>query len=299
MSKSNPWQFIHDALDSVDKYYGIKIRDSIKYNAANEMINNLAEYGRSYLPEQVYAKCIDGKIRKGFLTDRLVIEMLAIRSKCPSKQMNEHLWETVLAKYGDPIYTYCFDSSTFHPEIMVSVGLYLMKHKCSRNIYNIILGNARLKEIKVEQAKLFDFYVKKEKSIEAKKDIFRQQFDESINVDSKYFAFDYATKIILEKGPKQRVLSKEELNSLKIISNEQDIAYCDLVYRVSIGMDTSEALRLGKEESEKYGFKSELSNQKADSQSGSYTLEGNNYNLMMYINYLASTEELEGIKIEE
>lgn len=299
MGKSSPWQFISEAFESIDKYYGIEIKRSIKDNATNEIINCLALYGRSLLPQQVYAKCVDGKIRQGGLTDRLVIEMLATRHKCRYKEMNTELWETVLAKYGDPIYTYCFDSKTFHSEIVTSVGLYLMKHKCSKNIYNIILDNVNLMNIKVEQARAFDFYIKKEKSIMSKKDMFRQQLGEDFKFDSNYFAWEYTNRILSEKGPKQKDLDDNTQRLLRKASQEEDVAFCDLQYRVAIGMDFKDALKLGKEESEKYGFKSELCSRIADSHGYSYSINGSNYNFIMYIKYLASTEELEDIKIEE
>lgn len=300
MGKNDPWKFIHEALNSIDKYYGIEIKDSIKRRASNDIINNLAEYGRITLPKQVYARCIDGKIRKGNITDRLVIEMLGIRSRCPSLEMNQDSWETLLANYGDPEYTYCFDSKTFHSDIPPAIGIYLMRHKCSKNIYNILLNNLVLTPPVAECEKVFKFFIKKEKSIMSKVDMFREQLEDTNERVDKRFAWNYANKIIRESGPKVVLeIDSDKKKELQIIADSNNIVFSDIVYRVSTGMSIEDAIAIGKSECEKYGFRYEVNDQILDYSSGRSSLNGLNYNIMMYIKYLAGTEELEGCNIEE
>lgn len=292
-NKKNPWQYIHDAIDSIEDYYGFNFRTGFSSRVSSDIVNELLEFCSHQLPHEIYARCIDGKIRKGKLTSRMAIDVIASRHVLNTKVMTDDAWKTILTK-TDNRYTYCFDKSTFHPEIMPDVGLYMMKHNLSYNIYRVVLNDVNLSETVGESAKVFDKYIKSEKSIQTKKDMFAQQmgFDER-DLRSDYFAWKYVKKLIMDNEPECEIaFDKEKLDAIKKLAYENDIVYTDLLHRMKLGIPQDKALRMCLDESEKYGFKYVENDIRVYGPSGSHTMRGTNYNLMMYIKYLASLEDL-------
>lgn len=296
-TKNNPWQYITKTIDSIEDYYGIQFREGFANRVVFDIVNELIEFSSHELPREIYAMCIDGKIRKGRLTSRVAVDMMATRPIIKSDKMTDELWKTMLTKTNIK-YTYCFDRNTFHPEIMPDVGLYMMKYNLSYNIYKIILNDTVLLDTTGESAKIFDKYIKSERSIEAKKDIFSQQMDfNEKELKSPYFAWIYVNKLIMDDEPEYTVeFNREQLDAARDLASKLDIVYTDLIHRLKIGMSQDEAIQIGLGESEKYGFKYIEKDIRVYGPSGSSTMHGTNYNLMMYIKYLASIEDLGGIE---
>ena len=296
--KPTPWKYIQDALDNIDKYYGIKLQDSFKHRLLNEVINEMVMSCRGYLPEEFYGVCEDGTIKLGRLTNDQAVEVFALRSTSTYSTMNKDKYQKLLLK-TNMRFTYCEDNNALYSNIHPVVSRYIMRHNLSHRIARICVGDISLQRTHIEGdiVALLDKYIKVEKNMIKKRHIFAEELGNNpALLNSEIFPLLYLSDLTMqEAGGKQEIYLGIDENCRRYvrICEEHNIPYNSFCFRVYKGISEEEALKMGIEENRKYGIICELESNNVYYTFRGYSLPRMNYNLIQYIRYLGEKEEKE------
>lgn len=206
--------------------------------------------------------------------------------KCQTKDKISNIrFEDCLYEFSDEL-SYCKESNKVYIGIDRDVTEYLDKHDCSDLIYRIASRTTAILPLDGEIIKIYDTFIKKEKSIRNKKDVLL--VNNNIQSRDTFWVLRYLEKIYIKETSIK--LTYSQLVILKSHAEEANIPLSELIYRyklnVSKGISTNEeyticlrdALNTCIDEAKKYGL----------------AWNDDNGNFIAYIKYLAKQEEIEG-----
>lgn len=269
--------FLNRIISEIESYYGVNFNTHNKESIVGKLFVEICK-GDLLLPYKFNLR-YKGEIVQGVLGNIRVLHLFSIRHMSSKETFNTEDWENCLVPYSD-MFTYCRDNETIYIGIDSLIADYLDKHNLSGNIYNIVCGNSKIPNAKGETAKVYDMYIKKEKAITAKKCVLSSTVDlGKVGIDNPYWALHYIEKLLLD----DKILgglteNKEKL--IKVKAKYHNIIESDLYYRYASGVPFEEAIRIGIEESSKYGF--------------GYLERPDNINFINYLYYLIKQENNNG-----
>lgn len=265
-------EFVDSIIRLVQKHYGVNVSSNYRDYIRESIYSSVIEQ-RDNLPTE-YNIRYNGKIVKGKLGNIDIDDLISMRERHKKSEFTTEDWENCL-KYFSNQFVYCEENSTIYKGIDKNIIEYLNKHQCSSLIYKILINEVELPDICGETVKVYDTFIKKERDINLKKNIL---LNDSFNKDDIFVALRYVESIHTDRVTAKKYLNDDFKNLIKKSARGSYIIEQDVTYRVQQGLSLSEAINIGIEESNKYGFKYKRIG------------ESNNFNFIQYFRWLANQE---------
>lgn len=265
-------EFVDSIIRLVQKHYGVNVSSNYRDYIRESIYSSVIEQ-RDNLPTE-YNIRYNGKIVKGKLGNIDIDDLISMRERHKKFEFTTEDWENCLRSFSNQL-VYCEENSTIYKGIDTNIIKYLNKHQCSSLIYRILINEVELPDICGETVKIYDTFIKKEKDINLKKDIL---LDDSFKKDDIFVALRYVESVHTDRVTAKKYLNDDFKNLIKKSARSSYIIEQDVTYRVQQGLSLSEAINIGVEESNKYGFKYKRIG------------ESNNFNFIQYFRWLANQE---------
>lgn len=268
---------LNELINKIESYYGVHFSDDKRKNIIEKLFVEICN-GDLLLPYKFNIEYKD-KIVQGTLGNIKALHLFSIRHMSNKETFDTEDWENCLVPYSD-MFTYCRSNETIYIGIDSLIADYLDKHDLSGTIYDIVCDIKKIPNVVGETAKVYDMYIKKEKAITAKKCVLSSTVDlGKVGIDNPYWALHYIENLLLnDKMLGGLTENKEKL--IKVKAKYHNIIESDLYYRYASGVPFEEAIKIGIEESSKYGF--------------GYLERPNNINFINYLYYLIKQENNNG-----
>lgn len=238
--------FLSKILKEVEEYYGIELEND-DINKITARIRNSITAKSSCIPKYFNIKH-KGQIVKGRLGNILSSELMNVREQYEQVKFTQEDWENCLLPLSDRL-TYCEASSTIYSNVDSEIREWLMKNGHCDLMYKLVCNMKIMPKLKGETAKIYDAFIRKGKNIEIKKDLLTG----SIDTDDDLWIIRYLEDLYTDDN----ILEDFDSNTYKIFKqNASDfgILHEDLRYRLRHGMTLMEAVDIGRQEKEQYGF---------------------------------------------
>lgn len=282
-----------------------------KYNAPLDELESTAYFyarkftelmtkGMAQTSIEVWAKADDGTIHYGLADQYMVNDLCDLMSQY-SIGNDDKDKDRVLLK-SDMTYSFCEETKQFYSGIEPLIGRYLMRHKCSHFIFDVLTGVIDMEEVKGIREESFKLFLKAERNIIKKARIIMEPDDLwDLKESSDNYRVQLFNRFHYDKRYENMKKSNRltDLLSIKAKCKDEELLYTDVLERMMNGCGLDIALEECKKEMEKYGFE-HINN--ANSATGcrlSYDADDLrvkipkiNYNLYRYIKYVAKQEEL-------
>lgn len=322
---------IRYALSEVEKSFGVTLGNSEREAFSDRILERLKANAVSHkgtvFPEKVLIKCVNGKIVESDLTQEVVHELMNMRYLCKVKNMTkEHYRDLLCHSYAN--YTFCEQTGSFYNWIDPDVGAWLMNNDMPGYLYEVCNGTAELAQSRGFTVEAMDKYLKTCKSLRGALNILGEDLRE-FNPKAKDFEWKYISSKVREKyvpetddlsdilyecdyfrlsheidtqAREEGIISSDIFPRFirKFLTLEHDECIEALKKAGTYAKSTcSEEIKEGKAEKEKYGFKCDLGSEIYVCNGVKKLIKGTNYNMIMYIKYLAKQEKSKGIEGNE
>lgn len=250
--------------------------ESIKYKL--ERLYNTNLIGRETILARQYKILYKGQIIKVHLGNISVDTLMQINKRC-----NNINWEDILIDYSG-ILAYCKESNKVYVGVDKDIARYLDKHECTDLIYRYASRTTTVPTVRGQTIKIYDAFIRKEKSIISKKDML--DLNKLINTHNESWVIKYLENLYAQEIPVE--FSIMQLRKIQAQAEEHGIIFIDLVhrmkllhmYKVSNNIELNNfMINIGVQEAKKYGVGYQ---------------ETVNDNFIAYLKYLAKQEEIKG-----
>lgn len=194
-------------------------------------------------------------------------------------------WKDILLPFSDEL-SYCKESNRVYLNIDKDVSEYLDKHDCSDLIYRIASRTTTIIPLDGEIIKIYDTFIKKEKSIRLKKDTILNNTRSSHN--NSFWVVRYLERIYVEETHIR--LTYAQLQLLEIHAKKANVPFSELVYRYKLNISKGIVTPNNDNVCLKYAL------DKCIEEARKYNLVWNddNANFIAYLKYLAKQDKIKG-----
>lgn len=263
---SNNLKFLNDLIKQIEDYYNVEL-DEIDKDGIRAKIYNSIVVDTAYIPKYFKIKH-KGQIVKGKLGNILPSDLMVIREQHEKTKFTEEDWENCLLPVSDSL-VYCKASSTIYHNIDSEIKDWLIETEASDLMHRIVCSMKILPKLNGETIKIYDAFIRKEKSMNNKK-LLLGDCKNTADLDDELWALRYL-EVLYTSEESNTDVPFQTRNLLRHEAETFNIVYEDLRYRVEHGMAMLDAMELGRFERKHYDL--------------SYCKSSDNSNFIKYLKY--------------